>query len=127
MNIFEKLLAITSEIGKVNKNLLVGEGKSSYKAVGEADVLKAVKELEAKYKVYSYPVERKIVDREIIPTEKEYESGNIQRTTKQFMRIETTYRFVDTEKPEQYIDIMSYGDGLDSGDKAPRQSYDLFR
>lgn len=126
MNIFEKLSAITSEIGKVNKNLLVGEGKSSYKAVGEADVLKAVKELEAKYKVYSYPVKREIVDREILQTEKEYK-GEITRSTKQFMRIETTYRFVDTEKPEQYIEIMSYGDGLDSGDKAPRQSYDLFR
>lgn len=46
MNIFEKLLKITSEMKNVNKNLEVGVGKNSYKAVGEADVLKAVKELE---------------------------------------------------------------------------------
>ena len=51
MNIYEKLSAITNEIGTVAKNLEVGVGKSQYKAVGEADVLKAVKELEAKYKV----------------------------------------------------------------------------
>ena len=53
MNIYEKLSTITNEIGTVAKNLEVGVGKSQYKAVGEADVLKAVKELEAKYKVYS--------------------------------------------------------------------------
>ena len=45
MNIYEKLLNITNEIATVNKNLVVGEGKSQYKAVGEADVLKAVKSL----------------------------------------------------------------------------------
>ena len=44
MNIFEKLSNITNEISNVNKNLTVGQGKNSYKAVGEADVLKAVKE-----------------------------------------------------------------------------------
>ena len=118
MNIFEKMLEITSKIGNVNKNLTVGEGKTSYKAVGEADVLKAVKEMEIEYKIYSYPYDRTIIDNQIIPTEKEYKE-TITRSTKQFMRIETTYRFVNVEKPDEYIDIKTYGDGLDSGDKAP--------
>lgn len=118
MNIFEKMLEITSKIGNVNKNLTVGEGKTSYKAVGEADVLKAVKEMEKEYKIYSYPYDRTIIDNQIIPTEKEYKE-TITRSTKQFMRIETTYRFVNVEKPDEYIDIKTYGDGLDSGDKAP--------
>ena len=43
MNIYEKLAAITSELNAVAKNLMVGEGRSSYKAVSEADVLAAVK------------------------------------------------------------------------------------
>ena len=51
MNIYEKLAAITSELNAVAKNLMVGEGRSSYKAVSEADVLAAVKPLEQKYKV----------------------------------------------------------------------------
>ncbi len=33
MNIFEKMSNITNEISKVNKNLIVGQGKSAYKAV----------------------------------------------------------------------------------------------
>lgn len=35
------------------------------------------------------------------------------------MRIETVYRFVNVDKPEEYIDMVSYGDGVDSQDKAP--------
>lgn len=118
MNLFEKLMTITDEIGTINKNLVVGEGKASYKAVGEADVLKAVKELEKKYKIYSYPFERKIVDSTILQTEKEYK-GEIKRGNQIFLRIETVYRFVDIEKIDDYIDITTYGDGIDTQDKAP--------
>ena len=94
MNIFEKLQHITSEIQTVNKNLAVGIGKNAYKAVGEADVLSAVKVLEEKYQVYSYPCKREIVDRAILETENEY-NGNITKSNQIFLRIETTYRFVN--------------------------------
>lgn len=113
-NIFQRMSAITSEISTVAKNLSVDAGKSSYKAVGEADVLAAVKPIEAKHGVYSYPVKREIV-----------ESGEMVSTTKYgerkqlFMRVATVYRFVNTDKPREYIDITTYGDGVDTQDKAP--------
>lgn len=118
MNIYEKLLSITSEIKNVSKNLDVGVGKNSYKAVGEADVLYAVKQLEQKYKVYSYPCKREIVDRAILETEKEY-NGNVTKGNQIFLRIETIYRFVNIENPEESIEITTYGDGIDTQDKAP--------
>lgn len=118
MNIYEKMSAITDELTAVAKNLSVGEGKSSYKAVGEADVLAAVKPLEVKHKVYSYPVARRIVQEDILTTTSTYQ-GNTKETNKLFMRLETVYRFVNTENPEEYIDITTYGDGVDSQDKAP--------
>ena len=118
MNIYEKLAAITAELNAVAKNLKVGEGRSSYKAVGEADVLAAVKPLEAKYKVYSYPCARHIVDSDVITTKKSY-NGQESESSKFFMRVETTYRFVNTEEPKDYCEITTYGDGVDSGDKAP--------
>ena len=117
MNIYEKLLNITSEIKNVNKNLEVGVGKNSYKAVGEADVLFAVKQLEQKYKVYSYPCHREVIDRAILETEKEY-NGNVTKGNQIFLRIETTYRFVNIENSEEYIEITTYGDGIDTQDKA---------
>ena len=118
MNIYEKMLAITNEIGTVAKNLEVGVGKSQYKAVGEADVLKAVKELEAKYKVYSYPSNRKVIDNSIMQTRKEY-NGQVTESNQLFMRIEVEYTFVNVEKPDEQIKIISYGDGIDTQDKGP--------
>lgn len=115
MNIYEKMSAITTEITAVAKNLNVGWGKNSYKAVGEADVLAAVKPIEAKYKVYSYPYSREIAESGILTTVKTDGTESKQ----QFMRVVTVYRFVDMEKPEDYIDITTYGDGVDSQDKAP--------
>lgn len=118
MNIYEKLAAITAELNAVAKNLKVGEGRSAYKAVGEADVLAAVKPLEEKHGVYSYPASRRIVDSDVITTRKSYQ-GQESESSKFFMRVETVYRFVNTEKPEEYIEVTTYGDGVDSGDKAP--------
>lgn len=110
MNLYEKMQAITAEISTVAKNLKIESGKQKYKAVSEADVLAAVKPLEEKYKVYSYPCARQVVD------SGEYTSKDSKRL---FMRLETVYRFVDCENPADYLDITTYGDGLDSGDKAP--------
>ena len=118
MNIYQKLLAITSEIKNVSKNLEVGIGKSSYKAVGEADVLSAVKKLEAEHGVYSYPSSRRVIDREVLETEKTY-NGNTTKGNQIFLRVETIYRFVNVENPDEFIEITTYGDGVDTQDKAP--------
>ena len=115
MNIYEKLSAITNEISAVAKNLNVGYGKSQYKAVGEADVLAAVKPTEEKYKVYSYPAGRRVIESNVLTSLDK--DGNEKRQL--FMRLEVVYRFVNMENPEEYIDITTYGDGVDPGDKAP--------
>lgn len=112
MNIFEKMLNITNEISKVNKNLTVGQGKSAYKAVGEADILKAVKELEFKYRVYSYPANREIIESTMYTTTNEYgDKNNI------FSRIKTTYRFVNIDKTDEYIETITFAEGIDTQDK----------
>ena len=115
MNIYEKLSKVTEEITAVAKNLNVGYGKSSYKAVGEADVLAAVKPAEIKYGVYSFPASREIVDSAVLTSIDK--DGNEKRQL--FMRVKTVYRFVNMEKPEEFVDMVTYGDGVDPGDKAP--------
>lgn len=115
MNIYEKMAEITAAINTVAKNLQVDTGKGKgYKAVSEADVLAAVKPIEKQFGVYSYPYDREIV-----------ESGELVNQTQYgerkslFLRVRTVYRFVNTEKTDEYIDIVTYGDGVDSQDKAP--------
>lgn len=113
MNIYEKMAAITSELQTVAKNLTVQQTKtSSYKAVSERDILDAVKPLEAKHGVYSYPVSRSILESNLLETENDYG----KKTT--FMtRIETVYRFVNIEKPDEYIETTVFSEGIDTQDK----------
>lgn len=119
MNLFQRMSAITTELNVVPKDLSVGYGKNTYKAVGERGVLDAVKPLEAKYGVYSYPLKSKIIHTDTLTsTSKDYQ-GNEKETTRFFVRLEVTYRFVNVDNPDDCLDIMSYGDGIDSGDKAP--------
>lgn len=118
MNIFEKMAKATAEIETVAKNLKVGIGATSYKAVGEADILTAVKPIEEKYGIYSYPIKRELVESNVYTTTQEYKGETKEKLTV-FMRLKTTYRFVNTEKPEEHLDIESFADGVDTQDKAP--------
>lgn len=114
MNIYQKLAAITADLQTVAKNLTVETGKNrSYKAVSERDIIDAVKPLEAKHGVYSYPVSRETLESE------RYESEGFDGKTKTtfFTRIKTVYRFVNIEDPADFIETVSFSVGLDSGDK----------
>ena len=117
MNIYEKMSAITAELQTVAKSLTVQQTKtSSYKAVSERDILDAVKPLEAKYGVYSYPAGRTILESNLLESESTYNNQTTKKTT--FMtRIATVYRFVNIEKPDEYIETTTFAEGIDSQDK----------
>ena len=117
MNIYEKLSAITAELGVIAKNLNVQtSANQSYKAVGERDVLDAVKPLEQKYKVYSYPAYRETLESEQLESESTY-NGNTKKKTTFYTRLKTTYRFVNVEKPEEFVETTVFSVGMDTQDK----------
>lgn len=119
LNIYEKMNLITDEIAVVEKKLKVQVNKTaSYNAVSERDILDAVKPIEFKYRVYSYPYERKVIDNDVLVKETEY-NGQTTKTNSLYMRVETIYRFVNLDNTSEFIDIKAYGDGIDTGDKAP--------
>lgn len=115
LNIYERLSLITHELTGVQKNLEVQVTKTGkYRAVGELDVLKAVRPLEEKHRVYSYPYSREIVDSGTLESV-DY-NGNVKKQL--FERIKTIYRFVNLDNTAEFVDIVSYGDGIDNGDKS---------
>lgn len=117
MNIFEKMAAITAELQTVAKNLTVATSKTaSYKAVSERDILDAVKPLEQKYGVYSYPAERKILESNMLESESEFQ-GKVTKKTTFMTRIETTYRFVNIEQTDEWIETTTFAEGIDAQDK----------
>lgn len=116
-NIFQRMAAITAELGTVAKNMSVETGKGKgYKAVSERDVLDAVKPLEQKYGVYSYPFSRETVESEKLESESSY-NGNTTKRTTFYTRLKTVYRFVNVDNPKEFVDITSFSVGMDTQDK----------
>ena len=118
MNIIQRMASATTELGIVAKNLKIDAGRNSYKAVSERDVIDAVKPIESKFGIYSYPVSREIVEAEQL----ESETFDGKKKTTFFFRTKVVYRFVNVDEPTDYIEVTSYGDGMDSGDKSPGKS-----
>ena len=117
MNIYQKMSAVTSELQTVAKNLTVSTGRNnSYKAVSERDIIDAVKPVEIKHGIYSYPYDRQIIESQTLESESEY-NGKITQKTTFFSRIKTTYRFVNVENPDEYIDMVTFAEGIDPQDK----------
>ena len=110
--IYAKLAVIAAELESVGKDLSVGVKTSSYKAVSEGAILSAVKPLEEKHGVFSYPCSREIVSQEVIRSQVD---GKERLTF--FERIRTVYRFVDLDDGSS-CDVVSFGDGIDAGDKS---------
>lgn len=116
-NIFQRMAAITADLQTVSKNLMVETGKGKvYKAVSERDVIDAVKPLEAKYGVYSYPVGRELMESQMLESESKWDGKTTKKTTF-FSRIKTTYRFVNIDNPVDYIETVTFAEGIDSQDK----------
>lgn len=113
MNIYQKMAAVTAELQTVAKNLNVatGQGKS-YKAVSERDIIDAVKPIEVKHGIYSYPCDRQILESQTLESETQY---GIKTTF--FTRIMTTYRFVNVDDPTDFIETVTFAEGIDSQDK----------
>lgn len=114
LNIYKRMSNATNEIQTVAKNLNVQvSDKNTYKAVGERDVLDAVKPIEFKHGIYSYPVKRTILNNEVIESETKY---GLKKQIHYL--IETVYRFVNVDDSNDFIETISYSDGIDTGDKA---------
>ena len=117
LNIHQRMAAITAELQTVAKNLNVETGKGKgYKAVSERDEIDAVKPLEAKHGVYSYPASRRVLESAALESENEY-NGRVTKKTTFFERIETVYRFVNTDDPTDFIETTTFAEGIDSQDK----------
>ena len=112
MNLQEKIQAVATEIMSIEKDMTVGTEKYGYKAVSDFAVTKRVKEAEAKYKILSIPVRQELLHQEVIRVlDKEKE-----KIIYSFI-VKMNTRFIDVEKPGDYIDVETIGHGLDNGDK----------
>ena len=112
-NLYEKIQLVSNEIKNIEKNMTVGKGNYAYKAVQDIDVTLEVKQAETKYRLVSIPVRQELVKTEIVRVVKEGGGEAIQ-----YMDIvKMNLRIVDLDDTSQYVEVESFGRGLDPGDK----------
>jgi hypothetical protein len=121
MNLYEKIQAVSQEVMNIEKNMTVGSGNYSYKAVEDRQVTLAVKRSEAKHKIVSIPVMQEVVKSEVYEDEKTdtYNGKTTTKVSRSFaVDIKMTVKIIDLEKPDDFIEIVSFGKGIDTQDKA---------
>lgn len=99
MNIYEKILEIMKNVQYLAKDDKVEFGTTRYKAISEEKVTSIMRQQLIKYNLVVFP---------ILQTASRV--GNISH-------VDVIYRMVNTENPEEYIEIASAGDGADTQDK----------
>lgn len=99
MNIYEKIAAIMQDVQYLAKDDHVSFGSTSYKALSEEKVTSIMRAELMKYKLVVFPV------------------SQATNRTGSITHVDVVYRMVNVEKPEEFIEIASCGDGADTQDK----------
>lgn len=106
-NLHERLLLIMEEMGSIEK--LGFNDFNKYAYVKESDISKKLQPLLAKHGVF---ISSSITD--IDSSTVKNKKGEDQN----FVRVSVTYTIINASNPEDRFNVVSYGDGIDSGDKA---------
>lgn len=99
MNVHEKIHAIMTEVGYVQKDDQVKFGSTNYKALSEEKVTSIMHEKLVKYGLVVYPI-----------SQAHHREGQITH-------VDVVYRIANKDDPQDYIDVVSCGDGADTQDK----------
>ena len=111
VQLYVKIQKVSMEVMNIEKDMEVGKGNYSYKAVSDNQVTLAIKRAEEKHGLLSVPVKQELISSEVIKkVEKERE------TLTYVDNIKMTLEIFDLETGES-ITVESFGKGIDSADK----------
>jgi hypothetical protein len=120
MGLYEKIYNVMNESEGLEKDLTVGSGASSYKAVGEKEVLNMLKPLFKKHKLIVFPVDGDISETNSV-WEAEY-NGKKDTKTRNVTQIKVRFKIVDVETGESET-LVGFGNGADSQDKGSGKAF----
>lgn len=99
MTLFEKLIKVMEDIWYLQKDDEVEFGKTKYKALSEEKVTSTIRPSLVKHKILCFPI-----------LQEWNREGNITH-------LNIKYRIQNAEDPDDYIEVVSCGDGADTQDK----------
>ena len=111
-NLYEKIQAVSMEIMNIEKDMDVGSGSYSYKAISDNAVTLAVKKAEKEYGLLSIPIKQELINSDVVKQQKNGKDSILYVDT-----IKMTVRIIDIDNPKDFIEIESFGKGIDSSDK----------
>ena len=112
-----KIQKVSAAIKNIEKDMTVGKGNYSYKAVSDIIVVLKVKEAEQENGIISIPVKQELIHSEILRTnKKQYNSDKVIESIQYVDVVKLTLRIYEIETGE-FIEVESFGRGLDSSDK----------
>ena len=109
-----------AETEGLEKNLQVGTGSNSYKAVGESEVLNMLKPLFKKHKLIIFPVGGEISENNF-----SYDTtykGETTTKARNITQLKVSFKIVDIETGESEI-IAGFGNGADTQDKGSGKAF----
>lgn len=112
LSLYEKIQAVSNEIKNLEKDMTVGKGTNAYKAISDKSVILAVKKAEEQYRIISIPYKQELVSHETVTVQRREDQSILYVDN-----IKMTTRIVDLDNPDSFIEIESYGKGVDYGDK----------
>lgn len=99
MNIYEKISAVMQDVQYLSKDGNIEYKATKYKAITEEKVTSTVRKSLIDHKLVIYPVRQ------------EHKKEGALST------VDVTYRIVNTENPDEFIEVVSSGTGADTQDK----------
>jgi len=112
-----KIQKVSDAIKGIEKDMTVGSGNYSYKAVSDTMVTLRVKEAEKENGIISIPIKQELVHSEILRVNKKQKNSSETVEAIQYVDVvKMTLRIYDIDS-DDFIDVESFGRGLDSSDK----------
>lgn len=120
MSLYEKLFNVMQESKGLEKDLTVGTGTASYKAVGESTVLNIIKPLFVKNRLVIFPAEGEMTEQNSF-TDFTYKN-EVTTKARNVTQLKVYYKIVDVDTGESET-IVGFGNGADSQDKGSGKAF----
>ena len=119
-----KIYNVMCDSEAIEKKMTVGKGSNSYKAIGEADVLNAIKPLLKKHKLIIIPIDVEITEHINQYTKSNTYNGKTTTDDKARLmtQLKVKWKIIDAETGEFEI-LASPGNGADPQDKASGKAW----
>lgn len=115
MNLYEKIVNVMESVSYLQKDDNVGTGNSSYKAISEEKVTSAVRDNLIKNKLVILPIKQET--KEVFTEYVKEAYGKVEKKQRLMTTVNVTYKIVNAENPDEYIEVVSSGSGADTQDK----------